>query len=146
MAFATLSERYRKQLFRAAYRITRSCENAEDAVQDSLLRPFVHITDFDGRSSFGTWLTDIAINSALMILRKKRASLEIAMDGNDEFAADGPRHVITDHAALQRLRSGCVWSAQHACAATGLGDSRRSAGLEQQLRKRSKQGSLLPLQ
>src|SRR5260370_42628460 len=67
-AFATLSERYRQQLFRAAHRITRSCEDAEDAVQDSLLRAFVHITDFDGRARFGTCLTRIAINSARLAL------------------------------------------------------------------------------
>src|SRR5258708_534500 len=97
MAFATLSERYRQQLYRAAHRITRICEDAEDAVQDALLRAFVHMTDFDGRSSFGTWLTRIAINSALMILRKKRASLEIATDCNDDFGADGRRYDITDH-------------------------------------------------
>jgi RNA polymerase sigma factor (sigma-70 family) len=97
MAFATLSERYRQQLFRSAHRITRNCEDAEDAVQDALMRAFIHVTDFNGRSSFGTWLTRIAINSALMILRKKRASLEIAVDCNDNFGADGPRYEITDH-------------------------------------------------
>src|SRR5258708_17224667 len=88
MAFATLSERYRQQLFRAAHRITRSCEDAEDAVQDSLLRAFVHITDFDGRSSFGTWLPRIAINSAPMIFRKKRASLEVHPTRKQSFARD----------------------------------------------------------
>jgi RNA polymerase sigma factor (sigma-70 family) len=103
-AFATLCERYRQQLFRAAHRITRSYDDAEDAVPDALLRAFVHITDFDGRSSFGTWLTRIAINSALMILRKKRASLEIATDCNDEFAVDGPRHVITDQGPNPEMR------------------------------------------
>jgi len=97
MAFATLSERYRQQLFRAAHRITRNSEDAEDAVQDTLLRAFVHMTDFDGRSSFGTWLTRIAINSALMILRRKRASLAIATGCNDDFGADGLRYEITDH-------------------------------------------------
>jgi RNA polymerase sigma-70 factor, ECF subfamily len=96
-AFATLSEQYRQQLFRAAHRITRSHEDAEDAVQDSLLRAFVHMADFDGRSSLSTWLTRIAINSALMILRKKRASLEIAMDCNDDFGADGLPCKIPDH-------------------------------------------------
>jgi RNA polymerase sigma-70 factor, ECF subfamily len=95
--FAALSERYRQQLFRAAHRITRNSEDAEDAVQDALLRAFVHVTDFDGRSSFATWLTRIAINSALMILRKKRASLEIATDCNDDFGADGLRDEITDY-------------------------------------------------
>lgn len=95
-AFATLSERHRKQIFRAAYRITRSSEDAEDAVQDTLLRAYLHVTDFDGRSSFATWLTRIAINSALMILRKKRASPEIATEYNDDSAAEGPRYEITD--------------------------------------------------
>jgi len=95
-AFAVLSERYRQQLFRAAHRITRSCEDAEDTVQDTLLRALVHMKDFEGRSNFGTWLTRIAINSALMLLRKKRALLEIAADCNDDFGADG-LHEITDH-------------------------------------------------
>src|SRR2546425_4986847 len=96
-AFDTLSERYRAQLFRAAHRITRSYEDAEDAVQDTLLRAFVHMREFDGRSKLGTWLTRIAINSALMILRKKRASPEIATDSNDKFDADGLRCEISDH-------------------------------------------------
>src|SRR5713101_1052688 len=95
-AFAVLSERYRQQLFRAAHRITRSCEDAEDAVQDTLLRALVHMKDFEGRSNFGTWLTRIAINSALMILRKKRALLEIAMDCNDDFGADPLCYEMTD--------------------------------------------------
>jgi RNA polymerase sigma factor (sigma-70 family) len=97
LAFATLSERHGRQLFRAAYRITRSREDAEDAVQDTLLRAFVHMSDFDGRSSFGTWLTRIAINSALMILRKKRSRLETATDCSDDGAVDGLREEITDH-------------------------------------------------
>src|SRR5260370_8051086 len=67
-AFVTLSERYREQLFRAANRITRSYEDAEDAVQDTLLRAFVHMREFDGRSKPGTWLTPIPINPTLMIL------------------------------------------------------------------------------
>src|SRR6266404_4707785 len=96
-AFDTLSERYREQLFRAANRITRSYEDAEDAVQDTLLRAFLHMREFDGRSKLGTWLTRIAINSALMILRKKRASPQIATDSNDKFDADGLRCEISDH-------------------------------------------------
>jgi RNA polymerase sigma-70 factor (ECF subfamily) len=97
-AFSALCERYARQLLRAAHRITRSREDAEDAVQDALLRAFVHLRDFDGRSSFATWLTRIAINSALMILRKKRASLEIGVVGTDDFGADGLRYETADHA------------------------------------------------
>ena len=99
LAFDRLFERYRQQLFRAAHRITRSYEDAEDAVQDALFRAFVHISDFDGRSKLGTWLTRIAINSALMILRKKRASPEIATDSNDKFDADVLHYEATDHRA-----------------------------------------------
>jgi RNA polymerase sigma factor (sigma-70 family) len=98
-AFDTLSERYRQQLFRAARRITKTREDAEDAVQDTLLRAFVHMRDFDGRSKLGTWLTRIAINSALMILRKKRASPEIPTDSNDNFDADVLHYEVTDHRA-----------------------------------------------
>ena len=74
MAFATICERYSKQLFRAARRITKTREDAEDAVQDALIQAFVHLKDFEGRSNVATWLTRFAINSALMILRKKRAT------------------------------------------------------------------------
>jgi RNA polymerase sigma factor (sigma-70 family) len=76
-AFGTLCERYTQQILRAAHRITRSREDAEDAVQDAQLRAFVHLRDFDGRSSFATWLTRIAINSALMLLRKRRGWCKI---------------------------------------------------------------------
>src|SRR5260370_26215276 len=96
-AFDTLSERYREQLFRAANRITRGYEDAEDAVQDTLLRAFEHMSEFDGRSKLGTWLTRIAINSALMILRKKRASPHIATDSNDRFDTERVRCDISDH-------------------------------------------------
>src|ERR1700719_4187701 len=95
-AFDTLSERYRQQLFCVTRRITRSTEDAEDAVQDTLLRAFVHMRDLDGRSKLGTWLTRIAINSALMILRKKRTSLEVAIAGPDDSAAEARVYEIAD--------------------------------------------------
>jgi RNA polymerase sigma-70 factor, ECF subfamily len=88
-AFGTLCDRHAQQLLRAAHRITRSREDAEDAVQDALLRAFVHLRDFDGRSSFATWLTRIGINSALMILRKRRGWREIYND--DSVAPSGNR-------------------------------------------------------
>ncbi len=97
-AFVALCGRYSQQLHRIALRVTRNREDAEDAVQDAMLRAFVHLRDFDGRSSFGTWLTRIAINSALMILRKKRTSLEVAMAGPDDSGADARVYEIADRA------------------------------------------------
>lgn len=86
-AFDMLFERYKQMMLRAALRITQKHEDAEDAVQDSLLSAFVHMKDFDGRSSLSTWLTRIAINSSLMILRKRRTSREIPMETTDESGA-----------------------------------------------------------
>ena len=98
LAFATLCERHAQQLFRAAQRITRTREDTEDAVQDTFLRAFVHLKDFDGRSSFATWLTRITINSALMILRRKRTSREIAIDGTKDFAIDAAAYKMAHDA------------------------------------------------
>src|SRR5271169_2836908 len=82
LAFDVLCERLTPRILRSLLRITKNREDAEDALQDSLLSAFIHIAEFDGRSAFSTWLTRIAINSALMILRKKRTSHEISMDGS----------------------------------------------------------------
>jgi len=97
-AFGMLCERHAQQLLGAAHRITRSREDAEDAVQDALLSAFVHLRDFDGRSSFATWLTRIAINSALMILRKKRSALDIAIVRTDNPGTDGRGYEMADRA------------------------------------------------
>lgn len=73
-----------ERLFSTALRITRNHEDAEDAVQDAFLSAFLHLQNFQGRSTFSTWLTRIGINSALMILRKKRNSREVsAQDSSD---------------------------------------------------------------
>jgi len=86
-AFATLCQPHARRLIRNAHRITRNHEDAEDALQDAFLSAFIHIKNFDGRSSFSTWLTRIAINSALMTLRKKRNSREIPI-GSGELGAN----------------------------------------------------------
>ena len=83
-AFVQLSELHSDRLLRTIYRITRNRHDAEDAVQDAMLRAFSHLKAFQEKSSFSTWLTRIAINSALMILRKKRGCYEIPFYGIDD--------------------------------------------------------------
>ena len=78
--FGELYERHMKRVSYVTRRITRNREDAEDAVQDCFLSAFVHLKDFDGRSRFSTWLTRIAINAALMKLRKKRGLQEVPID------------------------------------------------------------------
>jgi RNA polymerase sigma factor (sigma-70 family) len=82
-AFGELCQRHAKRVFRTMLRITRNREDAEDAVQDAFLQAFRHLDNFDGRSAFSTWLTRIAINSALMILRRRRNVRFVSLDGPD---------------------------------------------------------------
>lgn len=76
------------KLYRIAFAILRNKEDAEDAVQDSWLRAYNHLNCFQGRSSFSTWLTRIAINSALMILRKNRSSRMVSVEDLNETEKD----------------------------------------------------------
>jgi RNA polymerase sigma-70 factor (ECF subfamily) len=82
-AFDQLWTRHSKQAFKMAYRIMGNQHDAEDVVQDACLRVYVHLNAFDGRAKFSTWLTRIAINSALGILRRKRARPETSMEIRD---------------------------------------------------------------
>jgi RNA polymerase sigma-70 factor, ECF subfamily len=83
-AFVVLSNPHANRILRTIYDITRNWHDAEDALQDAMLRAFSHLKDFQEKSSFATWLTRIAINSALMILRKKRGCYEIPFDCIDD--------------------------------------------------------------
>jgi RNA polymerase sigma factor (sigma-70 family) len=76
------------QILRVTQHITRNREDAEDALQDSFLRAHVHLHNFDGRSSIKTWLTSIAINSALMILRKRARGSQVSIDEYTNPAGD----------------------------------------------------------
>lgn len=71
-AFETLMRRYNTRLFRAARAILKDDAEAEDAVQDAYLDAYRHIDQFHGGSQLGTWLVRIAINHALMRLRKHK--------------------------------------------------------------------------
>jgi RNA polymerase sigma factor (sigma-70 family) len=89
-AFEALCQAHTARLLKTAFYITRNHEDAEDALQDSLLRAFVHLKSFDERSSFSTWLTRIVINSALMIHRRSRNARQVSAD---ELSESGEAHV-----------------------------------------------------
>ena len=90
-AFEELVRRHQRRLRRVAQRITHNREDAEDAVQDSLLKAFVHLTEFRGGSEFSTWLTRIAMNEALMNLRRNRRKSEVPL-GEPRGAEDAFLH------------------------------------------------------
>ncbi len=79
-AFEILIERYQIRILAIARRFTRIREDAEDIVQQSFQKAFVHLHKFEGKSSFSTWLTRIAINEALMLLRRGRSLRELSIN------------------------------------------------------------------
>jgi RNA polymerase sigma factor (sigma-70 family) len=96
-AFDELCRNCSDRIFRTLLRITKNREDAEDALQESFLSAFVHLKEFDERASFSTWLTRIAINSSLMILRKKRQSRETSLDVPAGEASGTVHWEIPDH-------------------------------------------------
>ena len=85
-AFGKLYELHRVRIYHAAFRILRNRQDAEDAVQRSFQRAFTNLCRFREDSTFSTWVTRIAINDALMLLRQRRANtrLQENNDGTEE--------------------------------------------------------------
>jgi RNA polymerase sigma-70 factor (ECF subfamily) len=79
-AFVELSRRHSKWIQLQIYRILGNWEDTEDALQDSSFKAFKHLNEFRGACKFSSWLTKIAINSALMVLRKRKAHPETSYD------------------------------------------------------------------
>ena len=92
-AFETLVERYERKIFRLTLNITQNREDAEDAMQEAFLKAFEHLGEFQGNSRFYTWLVRIAVNQALMKLRKRRPN-QVSLDADVETGEDSiPREV-----------------------------------------------------
>jgi RNA polymerase sigma-70 factor (ECF subfamily) len=95
-AFLELWTRHTSRVFKTTYRITGNREDAEDAMQDVWMKAHLHLGAFNGRAQFTTWLTRIAINTSLMILRRRRVRPEMTMDISE---GDTWQHwEIADHA------------------------------------------------
>jgi RNA polymerase sigma-70 factor (ECF subfamily) len=95
-AFAELREIYATRVYRKLLIITKNREDAEDALQDTFLRAYKALHAFEERASFCTWVTRIAINSALMILRKRRTRSEVSFDRPSESQEDFPDFELKD--------------------------------------------------
>jgi RNA polymerase sigma-70 factor (ECF subfamily) len=92
-AFETLVERYERKIFRLAQNITQNKEDAEDVMQEAFLKSYQHLDEFQGNSRFYTWLVRIAVNQALMKLRKRRPN-QISLDEDVDTGEDTiPREV-----------------------------------------------------
>ena len=85
-AFGELTTRYANSILNRVFKIVRNRADAEDVVQETMIKAHTHFKDFRGTCRFSTWLTKIAINSALMLLRRRRTRSEVSFDprGNED--------------------------------------------------------------
>jgi len=79
-SFTTLINQYDRHIYRLALNITGNQEDAEDVLQDSFLKAYSNLDQFQGDSRFYTWLVRIAVNEALMKLRKRRGASWVSLD------------------------------------------------------------------
>jgi RNA polymerase sigma-70 factor, ECF subfamily len=87
VAFGELYERHRLRIYRSVFGILRNQQDAEDAVQQSFQQAFTKLHRFREDSAFSTWVTRIAINEALMMLRRRRVTTPVSETNNHEFNA-----------------------------------------------------------
>jgi RNA polymerase sigma-70 factor (ECF subfamily) len=79
-AFTDLVNRYERKIYRLAQHITQSDEDAEDVLQETFLKAYSHLDEFQGHSKFYTWIVRIAVNEALMKLRKRKSDRTVSLD------------------------------------------------------------------
>ncbi len=79
-ALTGLLRRYEGKIFRLALHITQNREDAEDVLQETFLKAFEHLDQFQGNSKFYTWIVRIAVNQALMKLRKRKSDRAVSLD------------------------------------------------------------------
>ena len=92
-AFTELVDRYQRNIFRLAQNITQNREDAEDVLQETFLKAYQHLPEFEGHSKFYTWVVRIAVNEALMKLRKRKWDKTVWLDepvnvGEDSVARE----------------------------------------------------------
>ncbi len=116
-AFEELVNRYEHKIFRLAQNITQNREDAEDVMQEAFLKSFSNLDRFQGNSRFYTWLVRIAVNEALMKLRKRRPN-QVSLDEPVETEEDSMPREIEDwgpspeqryaQTQLQEILSGAI--------------------------------------
>lgn len=87
-AFSELLRRYEGKIFRLALHITQNREDAEDVLQEAFLKAYEHLDQFQGQSRFYTWIVRIAVNQALMKLRKRKSDRSVSLDETIDTGED----------------------------------------------------------
>jgi RNA polymerase sigma-70 factor (ECF subfamily) len=98
--FARLVETYSPMIYRLGLKMLANPQDAEDLLQETFLKAYRYLKDFDGRSSLSTWLYRIAINEALMVLRRKQPEVISIDEPSQEDAEDQEPLQIVDWCCL----------------------------------------------
>jgi RNA polymerase sigma-70 factor, ECF subfamily len=95
-AFEELVRRYDRNVFRIAQHITQNREDAEDVVQEAFLKAYGNLQQFQEQSKFYTWLVRIAVNEALMKLRRRKPERTVSLDEDIKTEDDSLPREIAD--------------------------------------------------
>jgi RNA polymerase sigma-70 factor (ECF subfamily) len=87
-AFGELVRRYEGKIFRLAQHVTQNREDAEDVLQETFLKAYEHLDQFKGDSKFYTWIVRIAVNQALMKLRRRKTDKSVSLDETIDTGED----------------------------------------------------------
>lgn len=89
-AFRILVERHSREVFALAFRMTRNSDDADDVVQETFIKAWRALPEFESRASFGSWLYRIATNCAYDLLRRRtrRSNREMPFDASDSSEPD----------------------------------------------------------
>ena len=87
-AFSELVRRYEGKIFRLAQHITQNREDAEDVLQETFMKAYEHLDQFKGDSKFYTWIVRIAVNQALMKLRRRKTDKSVSLDETIDTGED----------------------------------------------------------
>ena len=87
-AFAELVRRYEGKIFRLAQHVTQNREDAEDVLQETFMKAYEHLDQFQGNSKFYTWIVRIAVNQALMKLRRRKTGKTVSLDETIDTGED----------------------------------------------------------
>jgi RNA polymerase sigma-70 factor, ECF subfamily len=87
-AFSELVRRYEGKIFRLAQHVTQNREDAEDVLQETFMKAYEHLDQFQGNSKFYTWIVRIAVNQALMKLRRRKTDRSVSLDEGIDTGED----------------------------------------------------------
>src|SRR5258707_4945058 len=87
-AFTDLVNQYERKIYRLAKHITQNREDAEDVLQETFLKAYEHLDQFQGAARFYTWIVRIAVNQALMKLRKRKSDRTVSIDEEIDTGED----------------------------------------------------------